>query len=67
MKKHYLDFNRKAVAINSVQRNIADLQAHLDFLVRFNKVEDIEKLNSQLSSFLDEVTSNFISSLPDYE
>lgn len=67
MKKHYLDFNRKAVAINSVQRNIADLQAHLDFLVRSNKVDDIEKLNSQLSSFLDEVKSNFISSLPDNE
>lgn len=67
MKKHYLDFNRKAVAINSVQRNIADLQAHLDFLVRSNKVEDIEKLNSQLCSFLDEVKSNFINSLPDNE
>ena len=67
MKKHYLDFNRKAVAINSVQRTIADLQAHLDFLVRSNKVDDIETLNSQLSSFLDEVKLNFISSLPDYE
>ncbi|MBR3893301.1 MAG: hypothetical protein IKJ20_07570 [Alistipes sp.] len=67
MKKHYLDFNRKAVAINSVHRNIADLQAHLDFLVRSNKVEEIEKFNSLLCSFLNEVKSNFINSLPENE
>lgn len=67
MKKHYLDFNRKAIAVNSVQRNIADLQAHVDFLVRSNNVEELEKLNSKISSFLDTIKSEFINSLPDHE
>lgn len=67
MKKHYLDFNRKAVAVNSVQRNIADLQAHVDFLVRTNNVEELEKLNCKISSFLDTTKSEFISTLADNE
>ncbi|MBQ3234065.1 MAG: hypothetical protein IJA96_05630 [Alistipes sp.] len=67
MKKHYLDFNRKAVVVNSLQRYIADLQAHVDFLVRSNNVDELELLNSKISSFLDTIKSEFINSLPDNE
>ena len=67
MKKHYLDFDRKAVAINSVQRLVADLQAHIDFLVRSNNIDELEKFETKFSSFLTSTKFEFISSLPDNE
>lgn len=66
-KQTYQAYNRQATALNAVNRNVADLQAHIQFLSQTRNVEELEKLNSQLSSFLDEVKSNFIATLPDYE
>lgn len=63
-KKHFEAYNRQANAVNSVNRNIADLQAYVNYLSQTRDVDELEKLNSQLSSFLSEVKSNYLNSLP---
>ncbi|MBE6219601.1 MAG: hypothetical protein E7126_06100 [Rikenellaceae bacterium] len=66
-KKTYQAYNRQVTALNAVNRNVADLEAHIQFLSQTRNVDELEKLNSQLSSFLDEIKSKFIATLPDYE
>lgn len=64
-KSQYNDYSRMANASNNVNKCVADLNAHIQFLQRTNNVEALEKLNSKLTIFLDTIILNFVDSLPD--
>lgn len=64
-KSQYNDYSRMANASNNVNKCVADLNAHIQFLQRTNNVEALEKLNSKLSTFLDTIILKFVDSLPD--
>lgn len=64
-KKMYADFSRTATASNDINRNLAQFQAHIEFLRRTNNVSELESLNARFASFLDVVKAEFIATLPD--
>lgn len=64
-KSQYNDYSRMANASNNVNKCVADLTAHIQFLQRTNNVEALEKLNTKLSTFLDSVILKFVDSLPE--
>ena len=56
-----------ANASNNVNKVVADLNAHIQFLQRTNNVDELEKLNVKLCDFLSKITTEFINTLPDNE
>lgn len=64
-KSQYNDYSRMANASNNVNKCVADLHAHIQFLQRTNNVEALEKLNSKLTTILDSIILKFVDSLPD--
>lgn len=66
-KKSYEQYNRMATATNELNRQVAQFQAHAQFLTRVQDVEALEALNNKFASFLDVVKSNYLNSLPENE
>lgn len=66
-KKSYEQYNRMATATNELNRQVAQFQAHAQFLTRVQDVEALEALNTKFASFLDVVKSNYLNSLPEDE
>lgn len=66
-KKSYEQYNRMATATNELNRQVAQFQAHAQFLTRVQDVEALEALNTKFASFLDVVKSNYLNSLPENE
>lgn len=64
-KSQYNDYSRMANASNNVNKCVADLNAHIQFLQRTNNVDALEKLNKNLTTFLDATIDVFVNSLPD--
>lgn len=66
-KKSYEQYNRMATATNELNRQVAQFQAHAQFLTRVQDVEALEALNTKFASFLDVIKSNYLNSLPENE
>lgn len=66
-KKSYEQYNRMATATNELNRQVAQFQAHAQFLARVQDVEALEALNTKFASFLDVIKSNYLNSLPEDE
>lgn len=66
-KKSYEQYNRMATATNELNRQVAQFQAHAQFLTRVQDIEALEALNTKFASFLDVIKSNYLNSLPENE
>lgn len=62
-RKQYSDYQRSAKTINTLNHQIADLQAHIQFLHRVGNTDELEKLSTKMTDFLAEVESSYITTL----
>lgn len=56
-----------ASATNTSNKLVADLNAHIQFLVRTNNVTELDKLNSKLYDFHSKLFDDFTNTLSDDE
>lgn len=66
-KKSFNDYSRSTKVHNTLSRQIADLQAHIQFLTRTGDVDALEDLSLKMDNFLCEVRSSYVDKLPDHE
>lgn len=64
-KKQYDDYSQMSDATNSINRTLADLHAHVEFLQRTQNVDELLGLNERLTSFLISVKVEFKNTLCD--
>lgn len=62
-KEQYRDYSRLTTAINSLDRELADLNAFVQLLKRTNDVDHIDIVRERLFTFLSSLESEYISTL----
>lgn len=62
-KEQYRDYSRVTTAINSLDRELADLNAFVQLLKRTQDVDQIDIVRERLFTFLSSLESEYISTL----
>lgn len=62
-KQQYRDYSRHATAINSLDRQLADLNAFVQLLKRTNDVDHIDIVRERLFTFLSSLESEYLATL----
>ena len=62
-KQQYRDYSRLTTAINSLDRQLADLNAFIQLLKRTNDVDHIDIVRERLFTFLSSLESEYLYTL----
>lgn len=66
-KKNYRDYSMLVSVRNALSHQVADLQAHIQFLNQTGNTEALTDLSNQFGAFVDKVTRSYFDTLSDDE